>query len=77
MTANVYANEADALERSRPARVESMQAWIIEDMCPTDTKRSVVVIGTEQDAENKAEALGFGDDAWVSGPYDYSIAIKR
>lgn len=59
-----------------PDQIEPMQAWIIEDMCPIDTKRNVVVIGTEADAEAKAEALGFGDDAWVSGPYDYSIAIK-
>lgn len=55
---------------------EPIKAWVIEDMCPIDTKRNVVVVGTESDAEAKAAELGFGDDAWVSGPYDFTIAIK-
>lgn len=55
---------------------EPMRAWIIEDMGLVDPKRNVVVIGTEDDAEAKAQELGFGDDAWVSGPYDFVIAVK-
>lgn len=55
---------------------EPIKAWIIEDMGIIDQKRNVVVIGTEDDAEHKAAELGFGEDAWVSGPYEFSIAVK-
>lgn len=59
---------------NEPARPEPMKAWIIEDMSIIDPERNRVVIGTEADAE--ASAAPLGENAWVSGPYDFSIAIK-
>lgn len=66
----------DEIEAAVAKQPEPMRAWIIEDMGIIDTKRNVIVIGTEADAEAKAAELGFGEDAWVSGPYDFSIAVK-
>lgn len=55
---------------------EPMKGWIIEY---GDAWRAMcVVIGTERDAEEKAKTLpGCGHlEPWVSGPYEFSIAVK-
>lgn len=60
----------------RPAAsvsAEPMKAWVIDDLAGT-----FVVIGTRADAEAKAGFMTAGGKTsqLLSGPYDFTIAVK-
>ena len=59
---------------TEPKQPEPIKAWVIEDTDIVQPEPALVVIGTEADARMAAEPMG--DRAWVSGPYEFTIAVK-